>query len=91
MVDPRTGQEPRLVRRATVVTVDATTADALSTAFVVGGPALASSYCAQHPGVLAVLTMNDAAGDHACVRILYRRDAGRAQAHLAHAIVATPG
>jgi thiamine biosynthesis lipoprotein len=60
VVDPRTGQEPRLVRRATVVTVDATTADALSTAFVVGGPSLASSYCAQHPGVFAVLTMNDA-------------------------------
>jgi len=61
VVDPRTGQEPRHVRRATVVTVDATTADALSTAFVVGGPALAASYCAQHPGVLAVLTMADAA------------------------------
>ena len=62
VVDPRTGEEPRLVRRATVITADATTADALSTAFVVGGPALASSYCAQHPGVLAVLTMSDAAG-----------------------------
>jgi len=61
VVDPRTGQEPRLVRRATVATADATTADALSAAFVVGGPALASSYCAQHPGVLAVLTMSDAA------------------------------
>ena len=61
VVDPRTGQEPRLVRRATVVTGDATTADALSAAFVVGGPALASAYCAQHPGVLAVLAMNDAA------------------------------
>ncbi|MEO7272739.1 MAG: FAD:protein FMN transferase [Vicinamibacterales bacterium] len=60
VVDPRTGQEPRQVRRATVVSVDATTADALSTAFVVGGPSLAASYCAQHPGVLAVLTMTDA-------------------------------
>jgi len=61
VVDPRTGEEPRLVRRATVVTSDATTADALSAAFVVGGPSLASSYCTQHPGVLAVLTMNDSA------------------------------
>ena len=61
VVDPRTGEEPRLVRRATVATADATTADALSAAFVVGGPALAASYCALHPGVLAVLTMNDAA------------------------------
>ena len=61
VLDPRTGQEPREVRRATVVTADATTADALSTAFVVAGPALARSYCDQHAGTLAVLTMNDAA------------------------------
>jgi thiamine biosynthesis lipoprotein len=61
VLDPRTGQEPRAVRRATVVTADATTADALSTAFVVAGPELARSYCEQHAGTLAVLTMNDAA------------------------------
>jgi FAD:protein FMN transferase len=61
VVDPRTGHEPRAVCSATVVTSDATTADALSTAFVVGGPELARSYCDEHAGTLAILTMNDAA------------------------------
>jgi FAD:protein FMN transferase len=60
VVDPRTGHEPRAVRSATVVTSDATTADALSTAFVVGGPELARAYCDEHAGTLAILTMNDA-------------------------------
>jgi FAD:protein FMN transferase len=78
--DPRTGLEPREVRRAIVVTADATTADALSTAFVVSGPDLARAYCAQHPGTLAVLTMNDAAattrafGKYAGAEIVQRRD-----------------
>jgi thiamine biosynthesis lipoprotein len=61
VIDPRTGHEPRAVRSATVVTSDATTADALSTAFVVGGPELARSYCDEHAATLAILTMNDAA------------------------------
>jgi thiamine biosynthesis lipoprotein len=60
VLNPWTGQEPGEVRRATVVTSDATTADALSTAFVVAGPDLARSYCEQHADTLAVLTMNDA-------------------------------
>ena len=61
VVDPRTGQPPRGVRSATVITADATTADALSTAFLVSGSDGARTYCEQHPGILAVLTMDDAA------------------------------
>jgi thiamine biosynthesis lipoprotein len=76
VVDPRTGHEPRSVRAATVVTTDATTADALSTAFVVSGPELARSYCEHHAGTLAILTMNDAA---ASLRVF----GGYAGAHLA--------
>jgi thiamine biosynthesis lipoprotein len=59
VVDPRTGHQPREVRSCTVCAASATVADALSTAFLVGGPALASAYCEAHPDTLAVLTMND--------------------------------
>ena len=76
VVDPRTGHEPRSVRAATVITSDATTADALSTAFVVAGPELAQWSCDHHSGTLAILTMNDAAGS---TRIF----GGYAGAHLA--------
>jgi thiamine biosynthesis lipoprotein ApbE len=37
----------------------AETADALSTAFFVGGLELARSYCAAHPGVLAIITPDE--------------------------------
>ena len=76
VVDPRTGHEPRSVRAATVITSDATTADALSTAFVVAGPELARSAADHHSGTLAILTMNDAAGS---TRVF----GGYAGAHLA--------
>ena len=65
------------VRAATVVTADATTADAFSTAFVVAGPELARSYCDHHSGTLAMLTMNDAAGTHVGVLRWIRRRAPR--------------
>jgi thiamine biosynthesis lipoprotein len=41
---------------ATVIARDAATADALSTAFLVGGVDLARQYCADHPDVMALLT-----------------------------------
>lgn len=59
VLDPRTGWPASGILSATVVTDDAATADALSTAFLVGGPALARSYCASHPHVLALLTPDD--------------------------------
>ena len=44
---------------ATVVAADAATADALSTAMLIGGPALAERYCAAHPDTLVLLTTDD--------------------------------
>ena len=62
VIDPRTGWPARGVLSASVVTHDAATADALSTAFLVGGPALAQRYCDQHPDTLALLTLDDDTG-----------------------------
>jgi thiamine biosynthesis lipoprotein ApbE len=42
-----------------VITKDAATADALSTAFLIGGPELAQRYCAAFPDVLAVLVLDE--------------------------------
>jgi thiamine biosynthesis lipoprotein len=59
VMDPRTGHPVRNMRSATVVAAEAADADALSTAFLAGGAALARSYCDAHPNTLAVLTTND--------------------------------
>jgi thiamine biosynthesis lipoprotein len=55
IIDPRTGWPAAGVVGVTVVTASAAVADALATAFYVGGRALAERYCATHPGVLAVM------------------------------------
>jgi thiamine biosynthesis lipoprotein ApbE len=47
---------------ASVVASDAARADALSTAFLVGGLDLARRYCGQHPAVLALVTPDDGSG-----------------------------
>jgi thiamine biosynthesis lipoprotein ApbE len=47
------------VRSASVVASDAAVADALSTAFLVAGPALAESVCAARPGTLALLVLEE--------------------------------
>ena len=57
VLDPRTGWPAAGVLSATVVTGSAADADALSTAFLVAGPALAESYCKDHPGTQAVLVL----------------------------------
>ena len=59
VIDPRTGRPARGVLSASVVGADGATADALSTAFFVGGCELAASYCAAHPDTLALLTLDD--------------------------------
>jgi thiamine biosynthesis lipoprotein len=59
VLDPRTGWPASGVLSATVVTRDAADADALATAFLVGGPALAHRYCARHANVLALLALDD--------------------------------
>ena len=60
ILDPRTGFPAMEVVNASVIADSATRADALTTAFFVGGPQLAKRYCDQHEGIVAVmLTAND--------------------------------
>jgi thiamine biosynthesis lipoprotein len=59
VIDPRTGRPAEGVLGASVITRDAASADALSTAFLIGGPDLARRYCAAHPDVLAVLVLDE--------------------------------
>jgi len=59
VIDPRSGWPARGVLSASVVTGNAADADALSTAFLVGGPELAEGYCRAHANTLALLTLDD--------------------------------
>ena len=59
VIDPRTGRPAEGVLGASVITTDAATADALSTAFLIGGPELARRYCNAFPDVLAVLVLDE--------------------------------
>jgi len=59
VLDPRTGWPAAGTLSVSVVCEDAATADALSTAFLVGGLALARRYCARHPQTLALVTPDD--------------------------------
>jgi len=60
VLDPRTGWPARGALSVSVVADDAATADALATAFFVGGMSLARSYCAAHPGTLVLFTPDEA-------------------------------
>jgi FAD:protein FMN transferase len=60
VLDPRTGWPASGVRSASVVARDGATADALATAFLVGGADLARAYCAAHPDTLALITADGA-------------------------------
>jgi thiamine biosynthesis lipoprotein len=62
--DPRTARPSRGVLSASVVARDAETADALSTAFLVGGVELARRYCQSHPHILALITVDESATTH---------------------------
>lgn len=55
IIDPRSGRPAEKVTSVTVVTQSGAVADALATAFYVGGRELAESYCATHTGVLVIL------------------------------------
>jgi thiamine biosynthesis lipoprotein len=59
VLDPRSGHPAQGVRSASVVTSEAAVADALSTAFLVGGPSLASAFCASRPGTMAFLVLDE--------------------------------
>jgi thiamine biosynthesis lipoprotein len=58
VLDPRTGWPAEGVHSASVVASEAAVADALSTAFLVGGPALARPFCAARPGTMALLVLD---------------------------------
>jgi thiamine biosynthesis lipoprotein len=55
ILDPRTGWPASGIASASVLAPRAAEADALSTAFYVGGVECAQSYCAAHPGVGVIL------------------------------------
>lgn len=59
VIDPRTGWPAAGILSASVVTSAAAAADALATAFLIGGTDLAGLYCAEHPDVLAIVTPDD--------------------------------
>jgi thiamine biosynthesis lipoprotein len=75
VIDPRTGWPASGVLSASAITTNAAAADALSTAFLIGGIDLARRYCARHRDVLAIITPNDTArrplmfGSHPGVRV----------------------
>jgi len=62
VIDPRTGWPADGTLSASVIASDAARADALSTAFLVGGLDLARRYCSEHPAVLALITPDDGSG-----------------------------
>ena len=57
ILDPRTGFPPKGTISVTVIADSATRADALATAFFVGGPELAHRYCAIHQDVVAIMLL----------------------------------
>ena len=59
VIDPRTGWPAAGVLSVSVIASSAAVADALSTAFLVGGAELAERYCAEHPSVMAIVTPED--------------------------------
>jgi thiamine biosynthesis lipoprotein len=56
VLDPRTGWPAACLLSVSVITRDAADADALATAFFVGGLDVARRYCETHPGTLAIVT-----------------------------------
>ncbi len=59
VIDPRSGRPARGVLGVTVVTSTAASADALSTAFLIGGPDLARRYCGAGAHTLAVFVLDE--------------------------------
>jgi len=59
VIDPRSGWPAQGILSATALATDCAAADALSTAFFVGGRECAERYCAAHPGTMAIVTVDD--------------------------------
>jgi FAD:protein FMN transferase len=55
IIDPRSGMPADRVASVTVIAPAAALTDALATAFYVGGPELAETYCRAHPDVLVLM------------------------------------
>jgi thiamine biosynthesis lipoprotein len=55
IIDPRSGMPAQRVTGVTVVAQSAAAADALATAFYVGGAELAERYCSSHPDILVIM------------------------------------
>lgn len=64
IIDPRTGRPAGAVLSSTVIAPTAAEADALSTAFYVGGSDLAREYCESHIEIAAVLATQSGAQLH---------------------------
>jgi thiamine biosynthesis lipoprotein len=83
VIDPRTGWPARGVLSASVIAPSAAYADALSTAFLVSGIELAERYCAEHAGIMALVTPDDGSheplifGRHPGARVLTERKRSR--------------
>jgi thiamine biosynthesis lipoprotein len=60
VIDPRTGWPARGAVSASVMASSAAVADALSTAFLIGGAGLAERYCSAHADVVALITEEQA-------------------------------
>jgi thiamine biosynthesis lipoprotein len=71
VIDPRTGWPAEGVRSATAIAGEAAVADALATAFYVGGEAVARAACAARPGTMAILAL---ASEPGVLRVLGDRD-----------------
>jgi len=55
IIDPRSGLPAQRVAGVTVIAQSAAVADALATAFYVGGPELAQAYCLTHRDVMVIM------------------------------------
>lgn len=75
VIDPRSGRPAEQVLSATVLAPTAAEADALSTAFFVGGEAVAAEYCGEHPEVAAALVLPAAGSGASALRAFNLTDA----------------
>lgn len=76
ILDPRTGWPASGIASASVLAPSAAEADALSTAFYVGGIECAQDYCTRHPGVAAILLREGEAAEPIVVGLAPHEFAG---------------
>jgi thiamine biosynthesis lipoprotein len=74
LLDPRTGWPASGILSVSVVADEAATADALATAFFIGGAPLAERYCAEAPRTLVLITEEE---DPETLRVIGEHDGVR--------------